>query len=191
VAANWSSLEVAKLIVSLLTPVVVVALGVMVTRAARRVEDAQWSSRRLVERRIELYDELAGPLNDVFCFFRMVGHFRDMEPPLVIDTKRKLDKAFYANQFLMTDDFGARYHAFISTCFVPWADPGHDAKLRSSVRRQRSERGSTAPWNDEWNGLFVTDLKKVATTDSINSSYDALMKRFAAECGVRPMTEER
>jgi hypothetical protein len=190
VAAEWSSLEAAKLIVGFLTPVVVVALGVMVTRAARRVEDAQWSSRKLVERRIELYDEMAGPLNDLFCFFRMVGHFREVEPPVAVDTKRKLDKAFYANQFLMTEDFRGLYHVFINTCFVPWNDPGHDAKLRSSVARQRGERGPEAPWDDEWNSLFVTDPTRAATRASIDSSYGALMERFAAECGVRPMKEE-
>jgi len=184
VATAWSSLEVAKLVVSFMTPVVVVALGFMVTRAARRIEDAQWSDRKLIERRIALYDEMAGPLNDLFCFFWMVGHFREVRPPNAIARKRTLDKAFYANRFLMTDEFTRLYHAFIDTCFVQGERRGHDAKLRASITRQEQERGKAAPWNDKWNDLFVDDPRRVTTDAEVDTTYRALMRRFAAECGV-------
>ncbi|MDP8929448.1 MAG: hypothetical protein M3O70_12990, partial [Actinomycetota bacterium] len=72
-AEGWTSLEVAKLIVAALTPVLIFALGVVVTRAARRVEDAQWANRTIIGKRLDVYSELAPSLNDIYCFFTMVG----------------------------------------------------------------------------------------------------------------------
>ena len=181
-AAEWSSLEVAKLIVSVATPVVVVGLGVVVTQAARRVEEAQWSNRKLIEKRLELYDMMAGPLNDLYCFFRTFGQFREVTPPIAIKRKRALDKAYFASKFLMTPEFSKLYEEFIKgACFDPGKYQGEDAKLRSTIARQKAERGR---WDDAWDGLFVTDPAEVRTDDSVEAAYEALMQRFAADCGV-------
>jgi hypothetical protein len=188
-AAEWTSLEVAKLLVGVLTPLVVVALGIMVRNAARRIEDAQWASRKLVERRIELYDQMAGPLNDLFVFFLRVGQFREINPSVAIRRKRALDKAFYTNRFLMSEAFSERYHSFIDACFVEGQYMGRDAKLRASWQTQKAEWGDETRWNDEWNGLFVTQAKDVVAQTEVESTYDALMERFAAECGVTPLAD--
>jgi hypothetical protein len=190
-AADWTSLETARLIASLLTPLVVVALGFMVTKAVGRIEDAQWSDRKLIERRIKLYDEMAGPLNDLFCFFWAVGHFREVTPPDAIATKRALDKAFFANRFLMTDEFTRLYHGYIDTCFVQGERQGHDARLRASRAYQRDERGTSVPWKNEWNDLFVDDPADVTTDAEVDRTYGVLMRRFAAECGVVAADESR
>src|SRR4051812_43380233 len=111
-AAEWSSLEVAKLIVTASIPLVVVLLGLVVSRAARRVEDAQWANRKVIERRLDLYDEMATALNDLYCFFALVGTFREVDPPKAVARKRQLDKTFHVNEYLMGPEFGERYAAF-------------------------------------------------------------------------------
>lgn len=184
-ATEWTSLEVVKLAVSFLTPVVVVVLGVMVTRAAKRVEDAQWSNRKLIEKRLELYSAMAPPLNDLYCCFRMVGHFREVTPPVAIERKRELDKVFYANEYLMTQEFRDLYHAFMDMCFETWKHAGEDAKLKSSVATQKEERGRQTEWEPEWNDLFVADPGETATRESIVASYRAVMEQFAMDCGMR------
>jgi hypothetical protein len=45
-ASSWNSLEVAKLAVGVLTPLLLVGLAVLINRTAQRVEDAQWANRR-------------------------------------------------------------------------------------------------------------------------------------------------
>ena len=80
----WNSLEVVKLVVAAATPVLVLLLGVVVSRAARRLEEAQWANRTLIERRLELYDEMAERLNDLYCFFGLFGNFREVEPPVAV-----------------------------------------------------------------------------------------------------------
>ena len=113
IASEWSSLEVAKLAVGVLTPVLLLVLGVLVSRAARRVEDIQWVNRKLVERRLDLFEEMAPKLNDLFCFFLLVGHFKEIEPPDALRRKRELDRSFHVHTTLFSHDFSDRYSAFM------------------------------------------------------------------------------
>jgi hypothetical protein len=179
---GWTSLEIVKLAVAALTPLLVLLIGVMVTRATRRVEQAQWASRTLIAKRLELFDEMAVPLNDLLCFFRLVGDFQAISPPEAIARKRTLDKLFYTHEALMSEEFGARYKAFINVCFEPFTAIAHDARLKASVQRQRKERG--ARWNDAWEACFVDQEKDLVTPPgTVDREYRALMRCFAEQVG--------
>jgi len=182
-ADGWSSLEIAKLVVAAATPVVVVLIGIVVSRAARRVEEAQWANRKLIERRLELYDEMARPLNDLYCFFHLVGHFREIEPPDAVARKRELDRAFYVNEFLMGPRFGELYRDFMTACFDMYTGFAQDAKLRSSVAAQRTERRE---WDDAWDACFVAQVQDATPPEQVGRRYRALMLCFADAIGVRP-----
>jgi hypothetical protein len=193
--STWNSLEVAKLVVSVLTPLAVAILGVAVTRATKRAEtataaaarvaeDSQWANRRAVERLIELHKEMAPLLNDLMCFFRQIGHFREIDPPGAIARKRKLDRIFYANEHLFDPAFRSKYRDFIDKCFAHWESPGRDAKMKMSAARLRSERGDTAPWDNDWDRLFedVGDFRERRREQ--RAAYDDVMSAFAAELGL-------
>jgi hypothetical protein len=181
--AAWTSLEIAKLAVATLTPVLVFVLGVMLARATRRVEHAQWASRKLIEKRLELFDQMAGPLNDLLCFFRLVGDFQSITPPEAIARKRQLDKLFFTQEALMSEEFGARYRAFINACFLPYTAVGHDARLKASVRRQRSERATR--WSEDWDQCFVEQERLTTPLATISAEYRALMSSFAEQVGAQ------
>lgn len=171
-------MEIAKLAVAALTPLLVVALGFMVTRAARRIEDAQWANRKVIERRIELYDDMAPLLNDLFCFFTRVGHYRDVDPPDAVVRKRKLDKLFHTNQHRMGRDFGEHYMAFMDACFVTYVGPGQDARLRGWADDHRHERES-GKWDAAWDALFVADHALATPVSDVKKRYDELMQSFS------------
>lgn len=185
IAAEWTSLEIVKLVVAAATPLLVFALGVIVTRAARRLEDAQWAGRKLIERRLELYDEMAPLLNDLLCFFTLRGHFRDIAPRGALETKRKADQLFFVSRHLMEEGFGTYYLAFIDACFKHYAGTGRDALLRASVEQQRLERGAAA-WDDTWTELYVVDPAEVTQPPDLTAAYEALMRSFSDQLGVRP-----
>jgi hypothetical protein len=166
--------------IGILTPILLFVLGVLVTRAARRVEDIQWASRKLIERRLDLFEQMAPKLNDLFCFFLLRGHFREIEPPDAITLKRELDRTFYANAPLFDPSFAARYQRFIDACFLTFTAMGEDAKLRTSASAQRQERTS---WEDEWEKLFARGNE--STFEEIESAYEGVMNEFAAEVGAR------
>jgi hypothetical protein len=185
IAAEWTSLEIVKLVVAASTPLLVFALGIIVTRAARRLEDAQWASRKLIERRLELYDEMAPLLNDLLCFLTLRGHFRDISPREALDTKRRADQLFFVGRHLMEDDFGEYYLTFIDACFKHYVGTGRDALLRASVEQQRLERGAVA-WDDAWTDMYVADPADVMHPLDVVAAYDALMRSFSDQLGVRP-----
>jgi hypothetical protein len=179
-SSEWTSLEIAKLAVGVLTPILLFVLGVLVTRAARRVEDVQWASRTLIERRLELFEQLAPKLNDLYAFFLVLGHFREIEPPEAVKLKRELDRSFHSHSALFTPEFGERYRAFIDACFLTFTREAEDAKLRTYIDRQRRERQS---WSDEWVELFA--VGRESSYEEIDAAYRALMDAFALEVGAR------
>jgi DNA-binding SARP family transcriptional activator len=84
-SSEWTSLEIVKLLAAFLTPVFLFVLGVMVTRAARRVESAQWASRKLIDTKWEPeWDRLfvaesqaSDPVSVVQAYERLMDHFAD------------------------------------------------------------------------------------------------------------------
>jgi hypothetical protein len=181
-ASAWNSLEVAKLVVSALTPIVLFGLGFIVSRAGQRVELARWSRQKVIERRLELFNEMGPDLNDLFCFFLQRGHFRDITPPDAIGRKRRLDRIFHSNRPLFSLAFADRYQAFLDSCFATFTGAGEPAKLRASADEQRRQRGADG-WDPRWEAMFV---ESGMAADEIARSYDALMNAFAYELDVAP-----
>jgi hypothetical protein len=178
VGADWNSLEIAKLAVAALTPIFLFVLGYMVTRAARRVEEAQWFSRKLVERRLELYEEMAPILNDLFCFFTLVGHFQEVTPPDALARKRQVDRIFHAHAPLFSTDFRDRYQDFVNVCFLAFTGPGQPAQLRASLAAQKRER---VTWDDSWDAMFAQGEE--SPPHQIAAVYDDMMDAFASDVG--------
>lgn len=200
--AAWNSLEAAKLVVAVLTPLLVAVVGFAINRSVRRLEDAQWANRRLIERRLELYDEIAPRLNDLYCFFRLVGRFREIEPPRALALKHELDKLFHVNRYLFDPGFLVQYQQFIDCCFRTFTGTGELAKIRSPIVLQREERRQ-ATWDPVWESLFDPEIQPpVAAGDPrasltaayhaqhellspLHSAYNSLMASFADAVGAR------
>jgi hypothetical protein len=180
---SWNSLEIAKLAVSILTPLLLVYLGYVVSRTARRVEQAQWANRKLIERRLELYNDMAPSLNDMYCFFALVGDFKAITPARAVALKRDLDKSFQVNQYLFSQRFASAYQGFIGKCFAPYSGGvGHAARILASPHRQRSERADT--WREEWVAYFA-DESRATPIQLVQDAYQRLMEQFARELKVR------
>lgn len=180
-------MEVAKVGVAALTPILVLALGVLVNRAARRIEHAQWANRKLIERRLDVFDAMAEPLNDLLCFFRLVGDFKKISPPVAIARKRQLDRIFHVHEPLMSAQFVTHYHAFMSACFLTYTGIGEDAKLRAGEQRQRTERGPD--WQNEWSHDFAGGTP--SGLSEITGLYRALMDSFATDLGVNRVNSSK
>jgi hypothetical protein len=178
VAADWNSLEIAKLAVGALTPIFLFVLGYMVTRAARGVEEAQWASRKLIERRLDLYEQMAPILNDLFCFFTLVGHYREVTPPEALSRKRRVDRIFHAHAPLFSPEFRDRYEGFLNVCFLPFTGAAQPARLRASLAAQKRERTT---WEPEWDEMFAQGEE--SSPDQIAAAYDDMMDSFASDVG--------
>jgi hypothetical protein len=91
-ADSWNSVQVVTLVVEALTPITVVVLGVLFTRASRRIEQVQWANQTVVTHRLGVFDKLAPGLNQLLCFATFVGGWKETSPTEAIGTKRKLDE---------------------------------------------------------------------------------------------------
>lgn len=186
-----------KLLVSLLTPLAVVGLGVLVkaatrkaeqaqARASERAERAEWRNRRAIERLLELHAEMAPLMNDLHCFFQVVGNFRDISPPTLIVKKRRLDKIYFVNKHLLSHPFREAYDEFLGECFDQSARPGEDAPIRMSVQWLAGERG-TARWDRGWEGMFIEEpgiSESMRLSSRQRDKYEKAMDAFAEQLGL-------
>jgi hypothetical protein len=176
---GWTSLEVVKLIISLMTPLVLAGIGVYVHRITKKFEHAQWRGQKLIEKRLSVYDDLAPLFNDLLCYFTYVGGWRDQKPADIVALKRVIDKKIYLAAPLFSSEFFKVCIEFQRLCFDAYNGLGVDAQLRTGhLRRKECWKGI---WSDEWNGFFSND-KSEAT--AIEAAYVELMEVFSREIGV-------
>jgi hypothetical protein len=180
-ASTWNSLEIAKLIVAALTPILVAVAGFWINKRLKSVEAAQWTQQKIVERRIAAYDQLAPGLNQLFCYFSYVGPWKTMEPPSVVALKRTLDECAYVNAPLFDPEFLRRYNDMMDGCFMSFVTWGQDAKLRTHYGRR--QKAMAKGWDKAWDACFADDSQATAP-DLIKELYTSLMAYLAHSMGV-------
>jgi hypothetical protein len=176
---GWTSLEVAKLLVSALTPLAVVVLGFYVARISRRVEAVQWANQTVVARRLQIFDQVAPKLNQLLCFATFVGRWKEMRPEDAVALKRALDEVMYANRVLFSDALFDAYLAFMATLFATFARVHEDAPLRVPVASELGDRRRLPWWDDMLLAQF--DTANPSTLAEVNNTYHILGERFRAD----------
>jgi hypothetical protein len=179
-ATVWNSLEIVKLVTSVLTPIAIVVLGIYVHRVTKRFEDSQWRSQKLVEKRIAIYDNLAPLFNDLLCYYTYVGSWKELRPTDIISLKRKLDRQIYLAAPLFTISFFDACQNFQGLCFQTYGAWGMDARLRT-MWGQRKE--FQPEWHDDWEQYYC-DSNEVTDPSQIQAAYTKVMNEFAANIGV-------
>jgi len=177
----WNSLEVVKLVVSTLTPLAVLGLGLWVNRKLKRIEQLQWANQKVVEHRLKIYNELVPQLNDILCYFTYIGIWKDVTPPEMVKLKRTIDKIVYVNAPLFPEHFLKKYNKFINLVYKTFSGWGQDAKLRSKIERRRE--AAREQWNDDWDEYFVSD-ETCYEPIKIKNAYIEFISFFADELGL-------
>lgn len=181
----WNSLEIAKLVVSALTPLLVLVLTVVITRYTKEVERLREQSDKLGEKRMELYDRIGVKINEVFCYFWYVGKWKDMSPFDVLEKKRELDAVIHTYRPFFSDEFFALYRQFIQASFAEYAAMGEDAKLRTTLKdRAKRFRGE---WKGEWDNMLTNE----DNSRDIRGAYESLLARLASELDLASVLPSR
>ena len=180
----WDSLEVAKLLVGILTPISVAAIGWFISRRLRQLDQHMWASQKVIEKRIEVYDQIAPKLNSLFCFLTWVGNWKDVSPEDVIVYKRDLDKTMNIYRHLFEDEVFGCYQSYIHCAFRTFYGPGEDAKIRSAINSSNGDRTKhcSYEWDENWNSRFAegheTELSEV------REKYYKLMNTLSRSIGI-------
>ena len=144
--SDW--LELAKLGVAALTPLVTGLVGVFVLRMGTRIEAARHVNQQLLNKRLELFEEIAPKLNDIHCFYQSIGHWAELDPQEIIRRKRAIDRAVQVNRYLFSADFWDTYQRFEQAHFEMFSAPGRPARLRLDVAHLGERLGDC--FKQEW-----------------------------------------
>ncbi|BFU95668.1 MAG: hypothetical protein NTNFB02_23900 [Nitrospira sp.] len=180
----WNSLEVVKLLVGILTPLSVAAFGWFVSRRLKRLELAQWSNQKLIEKRLSVYDLIAPLLNKLLCFYTWVGYWKDISPGDVVKAKRELDQTINIYRHLFDEEVYTAYQSFIHVLFKTYTGPGHDARIRSLIQGPDGNRTTdcTYKWDEAWTQRFSTG--DVVEKREVRAQYGQLMESLRKSLGV-------
>ena len=128
----------------LISVLLATAFGVVFLIRLRSIDDALWQSRLIIYKRLEIYDQIAPDLNRIYCFRRLLGYWKEISPPDLIATKRRLDRAVNINRHLLSEEFYRAYLDFMGVTFRTFTGPGEDAKIRAVVVHDLGDRFSPA-----------------------------------------------
>jgi hypothetical protein len=147
----WNSLEIIKVIISALTPIIVAYLVFRFNRVIKKYEKVQWTNQKIIEKRISIYDIIVPKLNDLLCYYCYIGNWKEITPKGIIETKRFLDKQLYIYAPLFSKDVLNKYNALIDVCFEKFTGWGKDAKINSFYERRKECHDN---WIENWNDCF-------------------------------------
>ena len=165
----WNGLEIAKLIVSVATPLIGGIIAYRLFKIGQGVEKRQWSGRKVIEKRLDFYDKVGPKLNDLYCFYFRFGNWKELKPTDIIETKRFLDKEFHIYSHIFKENILEKYKSFIENCFETYTGSGNDAKLKMNLEKRKN----LPEWKEEWNSLFVQE--KMVDKTNFKQSYDQLL----------------
>jgi hypothetical protein len=176
-------MKIAELVVSALTPIVVAAVGFLINRNLKQIENRQWANQKLIEKRISVFDEMAPLLNDLLCYFTYIGGgWRELSPPKVVALKRQLDKIAYTNGPLFSKQFLDKYNTFIRLCFKEYAGWGNEPKLRTHTNRRKQLAGNS--WDPAWDKCFTAGLEDIPDERKVRDAYADFMSGFSRGLGI-------
>ena len=115
-------------------PALSTILAIAVAWVAVSFDRRKTVNQELIRKRLGVYDSMAPKLNDILCFFFLVGDFRNLPPPVMIAHKRELDRTINVYLPLFSPALKARYDDFIRTCFLPFGGgTGRPALIKANL----------------------------------------------------------
>jgi len=167
--ASKSWVDHAKLGVDLLGPLVAAIFGIWVIKLTKRIEQNQWRNQKLIEKRISIWDDVGPPVNDIYCFCKRIGSWKEMTPNHIISQKRKADKAVHLARPYFSRNFFRSYIDFTNSSFAMYQDHGADAKIRSSSWEHRNAREEG--WEGDWDVLLTDEFDEGV----LDSTYERML----------------
>jgi hypothetical protein len=176
IATEWTSLEIVKLVIDVLTPIAVVVLGIFVARTTSRLEQHQWASQKVVESRLEVFKEVAPKLNRLLCFHTFVGTWKDILPDDMIRMKRELDETMHVNRILFSQELFDSYYGFINLLFETFRAADKDAAIRADIDNPLGSRRRLTWWSEDLVDRFSSD--DIPTHKEVADAYHELGESF-------------
>jgi hypothetical protein len=152
---SWTSLEITKLIISTITPIVLLLLGIYVANSEHHAE-------ALTNARLKSYDTIKEPLNRIHCFILDVGTWKEETPEKVIGYKRELDREMHEEKAIWSPETFDDYTAYIDgAAFHIFGGIGQDAQVRTTFEQKRTLPNWDQAWEAHLTGSTDPDYQQV------------------------------
>lgn len=175
------NIEIAKLVVSILTPISLVIIGYYINKTLAQQSKEWRDNDKLVEKRMEIYSEIANPLNKIYCYVQDVGDYKKLYPEMIINSKRSSDRLFHMFRPIWSRETIDAYKSFSAASFEVFNGSGTDAKIKtvSTEKKAAAALGKTR-WLDEWDEL-ITEARE----PDYHKKYVRLMNAFSKDLGYK------
>lgn len=173
------SIALAGVIVSAAIPIAVAYFGWVISKSVSQIEDSQWHSRKLVEKKLELFDIIAPDLNLTYCFSVWIGYWKEVSPSDMIEAKRRLDKVVNIYRGILGEKFCKSYDEYIHTVFRTFTGRGRDALIKAYISGPDGDRRTDGRY--EW----------IAEMETCFETSDVPRKQVVREMYINVMTDLR
>lgn len=170
-------LEKWKVFLSILTPLVLLALTYVVNNAIQEKGAALTRQEQILSEKQKIYSDLGPRLNSIYIYIVDVGDFRSYTPLQIVKAKREADQKFFTYRPYWSAKTEKSYDAFMSAAFQTYNGAGLPAKIKtSSEQKIAAYNVDHLAWNNSWDAYFT------GTADpEISNKYNDLVSSLLAD----------
>lgn len=180
-------LEVRKVLLSILTPLVLVVLTFVVNDAIQQRGSLLKREEQILAEKQKIYAELGKKLNVFYVYVADIGDFRAYTPTRVVEMKREADRQFFMYRPYWSAETEKRYNEYMSAAFQTYNGAGLSAKINASRSQKIAAYDvDKLKWDPTWNNYFTEN-----SDPGIAEKYYALISSILADTvnsGIRKLT---
>lgn len=170
-------LEVWKVLVSILTPLVLIALTFVVNNSIQERGALLKREEQVLAEKQKIYAELGRKLNIIFVYIADVGDFKSYTPPRVVELKREADRQFFMYRPYWSDTTEKNYIDYMNAAFTTYTGVGLPAKINATPSEKiAAYTVDKLQWDAAWDVYFAE--KK---DPEISTKYYALVSSLLAD----------
>jgi hypothetical protein len=170
-------LERWKVFLSILTPLVLVALTFVVNDAIQQRGALLKRDEQILAEKQKIYAELGKRLNVFYVYVADVGDFRSYTPPRVVEMKREADRQFFVYRPYWSEVTESRYNEFMRAAFSTYNGAGLPAKINASrSQKVAAYEVDKLKWDSTWDEYFTEKIDP-----DISNKYYALVSSLLAD----------
>jgi len=152
-------LEVWKVLISILTPIVLVALTYVVNNSIQDRGEKLKREEQVLSEKQRIYSELGKKLNVIYIYAVDIGDFGSYSPPEIIKIKREADRQFYMYLPYWSENSKKLYEDFTNSAFQPYGKSGSPAKIRATkTQKMAAFEFEKRTWDSSWDNYFSTPI---------------------------------
>lgn len=172
---NWETIVP---ILAVFSPILALLIsGLWFNRSLEKLKNRLQMSQAIIQKRAEIYSEIQEPLNNIYCYIKRVGKWKDFTPKDVVEFKRLVDQKMHATRPFWSKEMQVAYKDFMNICFVTNRGHKEDAGITAEVAKYKN----LDSWKEEFEDCYGGTFNELKFDQSNSNLMSALSKDFGVE----------